>query len=150
MYRLSDDLAKAKLLYPSPLITAPSVLVIDVPPVNRGSGLALNRYYPIVLETDQEIDEMEHFVSQPRREPVPPDLFDLRPSQIRSDHVLIVRYEPPMTGSPWLLICRWPNDRRVAHPFFDVSLARGCYTMDMFCSETELDARQVELLNSLS
>ena len=96
MYRLSDNLAKKRLLYPSPLISAPSVLVIDVPPLNRGTALPLGRYYPIILQTEDECAEIERFLIASRQEPVRPDIFDLRPSQLRSDNVLISRYNPPL------------------------------------------------------
>ena len=112
MYRLSDDLAKRRLLYPSPLISAPSVLVIDLPVSNRGAGLPLGRYYPIILETDDECAEIERFLNAPRRAAVRSDILDLRPSQLRSDNVLISRYDPPVAGWPWLSVCRWPDSSR--------------------------------------
>jgi len=43
--RLSDDLAARRRLYAMPLVTAPAVMVIDIPPHLAGQGLALDRYY---------------------------------------------------------------------------------------------------------
>lgn len=149
MHRLSDDLARTRLLYPSPLITAPTVLIIDIPIVNRGSGLTLGRYYPIVLETEQEIDEIEHFLAQPRHKQVAPDLFNLRPSRTRSDNILISRYDPPISGWPWLQVCRWPNHRETSRLLLAPPMARGCYTIDVFRSEAELNASQMAMIDSL-
>ena len=150
MYRLSDDLARKRLLYPSPLISAPSVLVIDLPRRNRGTGLPLGRYYPIILETDDERIEIERFLAAPRPEAVLPDIFDLRPSQLRSDNVLISRYDPPVSGWPWLSVCRWPDRFTTAKALSGITMARGCYTMELFSSEAGLDASQVEIVANLS
>lgn len=149
MYRLSDDLTKKRLLYPSPLISAPSVLVINVPRSNRGTALPLGRYYPIILETDDECAEIECFLNEPRPKAVRPDIFDRRPSQLRSDNVLISRYEPPISGWPWLSVCRWPDNRARAEALPTLLMARGCYTMELFGSEAELNASQVEIVASL-
>lgn len=149
MYRLSDDLAKKRLFYPSPLISAPSVLVIDVPRSNRGTALPLGRYYPIILETDDECAETECFLNEARREAVLPDILDRRPSQLRSDNVLISRYEPPISGWPWLSVCRWPDNHARAEALSTLSMARGSYTMELFDSEAELNASQVEIVASL-
>jgi hypothetical protein len=58
-YRLSDDLARRRLLYPSSIISAPSVLLIDLTPSMRGAGLGLGRYYAMIIETDAEHAEIE-------------------------------------------------------------------------------------------
>lgn len=149
MYRLCDDLARKRLFYPSPLISAPSVLVIDVPPLNRGTALPLGRYYPIILETDDERAEIECFLAAPRQEAVLPDIFDLRPSQLRSDNVLISRYDPPISGWPWLSVCRWPDRFAAAAVSPGVAMARSCYTMELFNSAAELDESQIEIVASL-
>jgi hypothetical protein len=51
-----DWLARRRY-YRAPIVTVPSVLVIDVPPARRGPGLPLGRYYPIIVETEFERDE---------------------------------------------------------------------------------------------
>ena len=48
MYRLSQTLARERMLYASPLIAAPSVMLIDMPIRNRGEGLALGRYLSLI------------------------------------------------------------------------------------------------------
>jgi hypothetical protein len=149
-YRLSRHLAARRLLYRSSTIAAPSALVIDIPPALRGDGLALGRYYAIILETESEWRELEDFLDTPRDVPVPPDLLDHRPSALRSDNVFISRYEPPEEGWPWLLVCRWPECyAAVAREMSDGSMARGCYTTELFGTSEELDAHSLVLLQSL-
>lgn len=150
MYRLSNDLAKRRLLYPSPLISAPSVLVIELPVSNRGTGLPLGRYYPIILETEYEIEEIQRFLDQPRQEPVRPDIFDARPSRLRSDHVLVSRYDPPVPGWPWVSVCRWPNNFTKTGTSLGAEMARGCYTMELFVTEADLDASQAAVVANLA
>lgn len=147
MYRLSEDLARQRVLYPSPLISAPSVLVIDIPLSARGAGLALGRYYAIVLETDAERAELEHFLCEPRRGPVPPDLLDHRLSALVSDHVLISSYDPPAEGWPWLMVCRWPESLTAS--FAKTSMARGCYSMELFDSREAMEASSFRLIQTL-
>jgi hypothetical protein len=148
--RLVDDLAEARMLYPSPLITAPSVLVIDIPAGHRGGGLCLGRYYPIIIETEAERDELEGFLAAPRVSPVPPDLLDHRPSNLWSPTILISRYEPPQAGWPWLSIVRWPDSFTEAARSRDLPMARGCYTMDMFEQAHEVDQHHMAMLDSLT
>ncbi|MGB3930857.1 MAG: hypothetical protein WBL20_18075 [Sphingobium sp.] len=150
VYRLSRHLASRRVLYPSITIAAPSVLVIDIPPLLRGDGLALGRYYAIILETDFELRELEDFLDAPRDAPVAPDLLDHRPSGLRSDSVLISRYEPPEEGWPWLLVCRWPEFyAAIARGMSDCAMARGCYTTELFEHPEDLDAHSLALLESL-
>lgn len=146
---LADDLARTRILYPSPLITAPSVLVIDVPPVWRGRGLLLDRYYALIIETDAEREEVEQFLTVPRSAPAHPDLLDHRPSNLWSETILISRYEPPAEGWPWLSIARWPDEFMAAARTHDLAMARGCYTMEMFDRVDELDAHQAAMLEGL-
>ena len=150
MYRLSEDLARRRILYPSHLISAPSVLVIDIPPSARGVGLALGRYYAIVLETDAERAELERYLHETREGPVPPDLLDHRPSALVSDHVLISSYDPPAEGWPWLLVCRWPASLTAGIVEPKVSMARGCYSMELFHSREAMEEGSVLLIQTLS
>ena len=149
MYRLSEDLARRRVLYPSPLISAPSVLVIDIPPPARGVGLALGRYYAIVLETDAERVELEHFLCEPRRGPVPPGLLDYRRSALVSDHLLISSYDPPAKGWPWLMVCRWPESLTEGVAAAKTSMARGCYSMELFDSREAMDESSLRLIHTL-
>lgn len=147
--RLGDRIAKRRLLYPAPLIGAPSVMVLDVPEPNRGAGLALGRYYPIIVETDAELRELEGFLDEPRAALVVPDLLDHRPSQLWSGNVLILRYEPPAHGWPWLCLVRWPASFAEAAAEQGIDMARGCYTMTLFEGSAGLDAHCVALLGTL-
>jgi hypothetical protein len=58
---MAAGIASRRVLYPALLYTAPSVLVIGVPPQNRGAGLALDRYYANIIETDAELDAIQPF-----------------------------------------------------------------------------------------
>lgn len=150
MYRLSQTLARDRMLYPAPMITAPSVLLIDMPVRNRGEGLALGRYYTIVLETNEERGELDRFLDEPRPAVVAPDLLDTRPSSVISDHVIISRYEPPADGWPWVLVCRWPEPYgRIASKSPGCDMARGCYTMEVFEHLDDLEEYSAALLEQL-
>lgn len=98
MFRLAGDLARNRELYPAPLVGAPAAVVIDIPDRMRGPGLSLGRYYVIVLETEAERAELELFFLASREHLRPPDLLDRRLSMLRSDHVVMVHYEPPASG----------------------------------------------------
>lgn len=150
MYSLSQTLARERMLYASPMIAAPSVLLIDMPIQNRGEGLALGRYYAIILETDEERAELDRFLDEPRWAAVPPDIFDRRPSAMVSDNVLISRYEPPEQGWPWVLVCRWPEPySSVAQNTPGCDMARGCYTMEVFGRSDDLEEHSRALLQQL-
>lgn len=150
MYRLTDDIARRRIMYSPPVVTVASVMVIDLPPARRGPGLSLGRYYAVLLECDEEIAEMERFLGASRSAPVLPDLFDRRPSRLRTDHVVLTRYEPPVAGWPWLSICRWPAPTDGSDRLPRAEMARGCYTMEMFDTPSALERHQADLLASLS
>ena len=57
--RLIDDLAARRRLYARPTFTAPAMMVIDIPSHLAGDDLPLGRYYPVILETDEELVEFE-------------------------------------------------------------------------------------------
>ncbi len=150
MYRLSQTLARERMLYASPMIAAPSVMLIDMPIRNRGVGLALGRYYAIILETDEERAELDRFLNEPRSAVVAPDLLDRRPSAMVSDNVLISRYEPPAEGWPWVLVCRWPEPySRVAKDTSGCDMARGCYTMEAFEHAADVEEHSIAILEQL-
>lgn len=150
MYRLSQTLARERMLYASPMIAAPSVMLIDMPFRNRGEGLALGRYYAIILETDEERAELDRFLDEPRSAAVAPDLLDRRRSAMVSDNVLISRYEPPEEGWPWVLVCRWPEVYSLpARNTRGCDMARGCYTMEAFEHPDDLEEHSFTLLGQL-
>jgi hypothetical protein len=150
MYSLSQTLARERMLYASPMIAAPSVMLIDMPLRNRGVGLALGRYYAIIMETDEERAELDRFLDEPRSAAVAPDLLDRRPSAMVADNVLISRYEPPEEGWPWVLVCRWPDPySRVARETPGCDMARGCYTMEVFEHLEDVEEHSIALLEQL-
>lgn len=128
----------------------PDVLMIDVPPSLAGGGLPLGRYYPIILETAEERDEIDTFLDAPRTRFVQPDLFDRRPSAIESQCVLIARYAPPAAGWPWLLLCRWPAAYTAMLPTGDDLFARGAYTSEVLENSAALIATEGRLRQSLA
>lgn len=138
------------MLYASTMIAAPSVMLIDMPVRHRGEGLALGRYYAIILETDEEYAELDRFLDEPRPAAVAPDLLDRRPSAMVADNVLISRYEPPEEGWPWVLVCRWPEPySRLARDTPGCAMARGCYTMEVFEHPDDVEDHSIALLEQL-
>jgi hypothetical protein len=140
--RLTDHLAASRCLYHRATLTMPDVMMIDIPPVHAGASLPLGRYYPIILETAAELDEIEAFLSRPRLLLVLPDLLDRRPSNLESDCIVIARYRPPVRGWPWLLLCRWPSDYTVMVPSDEELFARGAYTSEAFVTRDDLIAAE--------
>lgn len=149
-FRLSVDMARKRMLYPAITIAAPSVTMIELPVQHRGTGLGLERYYPVMLETDAELQEFEQFLEQPRSEAAAPDLLDRRPSALQSGNVLIFRYEPPAESWPWLLVCCWPPNFTAADAMMGASMARGCYTTEMFEHAADLNNHSLALLRTLN
>ena len=147
--RLIDDLAAARLYYHRPLPTLPDILLIDIPPRFSGGGLALGRYYPVILESLAEMHEFEAFLCEPRTTPVAPALLDRRPSALRTRDIIFARYEPQIPTWPWLLICFWPQSyTAMVLPSAD-TFARGSYTIDAYSTEEELTDAELKLLATL-
>ena len=141
--------AVARLFYPSPLITAPSVMIVEVPARYRGAMLPLGRYYPIIVETDVERDEVEQALVTGWRDGTGVALLDHRPSNLWSDRVLISRYDPPARGWPWVSVARWPDRFREVAADHGVEMARGCYTMELFATASELESHSATLVKGL-
>jgi len=137
MVRLSDGLARRRTVYRRPLSTVPDVMVIDIDEPYRSPSLPLGRYYPIVVEHQDELAELERFLATERAVLVTPDLLDRRPSRIVTDQVLACRFAPPAAGWPWLTVFRWPPDFQQAAEREGVTMARGCYTIEL--SERDID-----------
>ena len=136
---LVDSLARRRLLYPSPVLSTPSVLLIDIPTSMRTPSLPLGRYYFALLETESETAEMERFLAEPRDRLVAPTIFDHRPSLLATAQILISRYEPPLIGWPWVLVCRWPESHVRLCPVDAGDLARGAYSVELFDNEAEME-----------
>ena len=150
MYRLSDHIARRRCLYRAPVVGTPHVVLVDLPTTARGGGLALGRFYALLPEAEHEIAEVEAFLEAPREAPATLDLLDRRPSAVRSPDLLIVRYEPPAQGWPWLSVCCWPADAADTELRSDIEMTRVCYTFEAFLDERQLERHIVELLSSLS
>jgi hypothetical protein len=103
----------------------------------------------VILETIAELAEFEHFLCMPRTAPVPPDLFDRRPSALQADDILFARYSPPAAGWPWLLLCRWPSRYTSVVPANGDDFARGAYTIDVFDEARQIDRTERQLLGAL-
>src|SRR3546814_20732035 len=63
---LIDELAANRLYDHRPLATLPDILLIDIPLRFSGGGLALGRYYPVILESLAEMHEFEAYLCEPR------------------------------------------------------------------------------------
>ncbi|MFC3443846.1 hypothetical protein ACFOKF_22105 [Sphingobium rhizovicinum] len=61
-----DEIAARRIYYRRPLPTLPDILLIDIPPRFAGEGLALDRYYPAILETVAEAHEFEAYLFERR------------------------------------------------------------------------------------
>jgi len=138
--RLSDDLAARRCLYSMPLVTAPAVMVIDIPPQLAGAGLALDRYYIVITETDEELAAFEAFLAAEHEIMRPPDLLDRKPSRREAGAIGFFEFTPPEPSWPWILLCHWP--RRFAQMFCadPDALARGAYSMEAFDDRESLQS----------
>ncbi|MBN8848043.1 MULTISPECIES: hypothetical protein [unclassified Sphingomonas] len=137
IYRLTDDVARSRVCYPAPLESMPAVMLIDIPAGARGDALLLGRYYPIVIESPAEHDELEAFLGAARAGPSAPDLLDRRASQLALAEPLIARYDPPESGWPWLVLTGWPDEFARLPEVAAIELARDRYATDAFWSEDE-------------
>lgn len=147
--RLIDDLAARRLYYQRSLATLPDILLIEIPPRFAGSGLALDRYYPVILESLAELHEFETFLCEPRDALVPPALLNHRPSSFRAETIVFARYEPRAMHWPWLLLCCWPQNYTAMVPAHSEAFARGTYTVEAFSSPGEVDLAEAALLAAL-
>ncbi|AYO75516.1 hypothetical protein CP98_04047 [Sphingobium yanoikuyae] len=149
MVRLADHLAREQCVYPSPLIGCPVVLVLDLPEKNRGAGLALGRYYPIIIENEDERAELNAFFDAERPAMVTPDLLDHQPTAFHSDRLIVTRYTPSRPGWPWISLFYWPKDYRAAAVGQGLSMARGCYTTELFDTSEARDEHDLLIVQSL-
>lgn len=147
--RIIDELAATRCYYGRPLPTLPDILLIDIPSRFGGTGLALGRYYPVLLETFAEQVEFEAFLCAERTKPVSPALLDRRPSSLCLTDIVFAHYEPQAPGWPWLLLCCWPQSYTAMVKCPGDAFARGAYTVDAFSSPEEVDAAEILLLETL-
>lgn len=142
--RLIDDLAARWFLYRRPLATMPDVLLIDVPAGYASSSLPLGRYYPVILETGDELREFLAFLEEERPQPVAPPLFDHRPSMLRCNAIVFARYRPPELGWPWLHVCHWSEECVSMVLPTDEHFARGAYSTDVYATLAELEYAEAQ------
>lgn len=148
MYALTQDLARTRMLYPRPVPTLPDILVLDIPDRFAHPALPMGRFYPILIETDAERDELDRFLGSARDGPIVPDLLDHRPTQLETGRIVFATYAPPEHDWPFVLLCHWPA--AFSAMAVDTSLfARGAYTSEMFETEAELAAAADRLLEVL-
>ncbi|PJG47224.1 hypothetical protein CAF53_02440 [Sphingobium sp. LB126] len=147
MVRLIEDMARTRLLYPPPLPTLPAISVIDIPPHYARRDLPLGRYYPAILETQEEAAEFETFLAAERTALIAPNLFDLRPSRLVAASITIAVYPPPEAGWPHVLLCHFPAEEvaRVREPMV---FARQAYSIEMFETEAGLSRAMNRLMDT--
>lgn len=147
--RIIDELAATRCYYGRSLPTLPDILLIDIPSRFGGRGLALGRYYPVILETLAEQVEFEAFLCAERPKLAPPALLDRRPSSLCLTDIVFAHYEPQAPGWPWLLLCCWPPSYTAMVQSPGDEFARGAYTVDAFVNSEEADAAESLLLETL-
>ncbi|OAN53505.1 hypothetical protein [Sphingobium sp. TCM1] len=147
--RLIDRLAARRIYYHRPLPTLPDILLIDIPSQFSGPGLALDRYYPVILETTAEAHEFEAFLCERRERLIAPGLLDRRPSALHSEDIVFARYSPPEPDWPWLQLCCWPRHYAAFAMDPDEMFARGAYTVDAFDDADDIGAAEIRLLATL-
>lgn len=140
--RLSDDLAARRCFYAMPLITAPAVMVIDIPGrfAAQPNTLALGRYYIVMIESEAELTEFEAFLDTDRDTPCSLDLLDRRPSNRDTSAISLFEFAPPAPGWPCILLTHWPRDLAQLVGTDPEALARGAYSMDAFKDQDALQA----------
>lgn len=149
MIRLSDTLAQRRILYRRPIATLPDIMMLDIPAVFAGRTLPLGRYYPIILESEAELRELEDYLETPRRAVIVPDLLDRRPSALCANQITLAHYTPPNPAWPYLLLCHWPRAyTQLITPSAD-RFARGSYTMEILRTAPQLGHQSLMLLETL-
>lgn len=138
MVSLSTTVARHRLFYPRPMFSMPDILMIDIA-AGSGASLALGRYYPILVETITEQQELEAYLDEERDVSCAPDLLDARPSVLPADHITVAQYGPPVEDWPYVLLCRWPPNLAVAAPKELKMFVRGAYTIELFDDDEQLE-----------
>ena len=127
----------------------PDILVIDIPERFASASLPLGRYYPIIIENDDELRELEAFLAAKRPELVVPDLLARRSSALVSIGISFCRYRPASPDWPWVLLCHWPEHFTAMVPSGDDHFARESYTIELFGSLDDLEVAELVLLKTL-
>lgn len=149
MIRLSETLARRRTLYRRPIATLPDVMMLDIPEAFAGRTLPLGRYYPIILESEAELRELEDYLETPRSAVIVPDLLDRRPSALCANQITLAHYAPPNPVWPYLLLCHWPRAyTQLITPSADM-FARGSYTMEILRTAPQIGEQSLMLLETL-
>lgn len=146
MISLAATIVRRRIYYPRPIAALPDILMIELKGEFRRKSLPLGRYYPMLVETAEEQQEVEDFLSLPREEICPPDLLDSRPATLPAEHLTIAHYGPSAIGWPYVLLCRWPFGFAAASPEYLRLFARQAYTFDLFEKRPQLERASCNLL----
>ncbi|SEK02146.1 hypothetical protein SAMN05518849_12826 [Sphingobium sp. AP50] len=148
--RLLDSLAASYRHYMRGIEGLPGIHLLDIPERFASRTLPLGRYYPIMVETELERIELDHFLRVDRPQLVVPDLLDRRPSSLQGNDILISHYDPTHPSWPWLLLCQWPRIFAEAVPADSDFFARQAYTVEIFSTSLDRAAATKHLLASLA
>jgi hypothetical protein len=147
--KLTDSLAARRLVYRRVTSALPDMVVIDIPQRHAASTLPLGRFYPVIVETDLEMIEFEHFIGLNRPALVVPDLLDRRASTLQGAHIMLCHYDPAEAGWPYILLCQWPGACTHLVREDEDMLARGVYTIEMFPTASDRSDAAGALMASL-
>lgn len=149
MTRLSDTLARRRVLYRRPIATLPDIMMLDIPIPFANAALPLGRYYPIIVETGAELLELEAYLDATRPSVIVPDLLDRRESALAAARITLAHYAQPGPDWPFLLLCHWPRAyTRLVAPSADM-FARGSYTMELLRTAPQLGYQSRMLIETL-
>jgi len=149
MIRLSDTLAQRRILYRRPIATLPDIMMLDISVPFANPTLPLGRYYPIIVETDAELQELEAYLDAARRSVIVPDLLDRRESALIATRITLAHYAQPGQDWPYLLLCHWPwAYTQLVAPSSDM-FARGSYTMELLRTAPQLGYQSRMLIETL-
>lgn len=148
--KLTDSIAAKRRIYRRLSTGLPDLVVIDIARHHASSSLSLGRYYPVILETELEMIEFEHFLGCSRPRLIAPDLLDHRASSLQSVDVKLCHYEVDEVGWPYILLCQWPSTYTQLVRASSDLLARGAYTIEMFSTAHERSEATRTLQVSLS
>lgn len=128
----------------------PDIHLLDIPNRFASRTLPLGGYYPIMVETELEKIELDHFLQVDRPQLVVPNLLDRRLSSLQGNDILISHYDPTDPSWPWLLLSQWPRIFADAVSADSDFFARQAYTVEIFPTSPDRAAATKHLLASLA
>jgi hypothetical protein len=99
---------------------------------------------------DFEQEELDGFLCAERAMPVVPNLFDRRPSALRTQAGVFARYVPSQLGWPWPLLCCWPIRYTAMVRANNDLFARGGYTSELFETLLALEDCEQQLMETVA